>query len=219
MAAFDCVYRVTGATAVTVFAEPREDSASIGVREPEEDVHVSEVKGAWLRVKATATSKGGWVTGAGEGGCLEAVSGAGLLPQPARRGSYMLKVHHPSQEKLVLGEIAVAPEDTLAHCCALVETLTGLCQSKMIPIEGIKAPDGMAMNFPKINWIPANADKTVREAGYENGEQFMFTYLDPVCETLKPELKAMVVEDEEEQGEGNDFEFKASRFSRSAPMQ
>ena len=70
----------------------------------------------------------------------------------------------------------------------------------------------MAMSDRQIKFV-----KTVREAGYENGEQFMFTYLDPVCETLKPELKAMVVEEEEE-GDA-DFEFKASRFSRSAPMQ
>ena len=219
MAAFDCVYRVTGGTAVNIYAEPDENSASIGVREPEEDVHVAEVKGAWLRIKATATTKGGWVTGAGEGGCLEAVSGTGLLPEPARRGSCMLKVHHPSQEALVLGEIAVTPEATLAHCCELVESLTGLCKSKMIPIEGIKAPDlpaGMAMNFPPVNWVPASIDKTVGEAGYANGERFMFTYLDPVCETLKPELKAMVEEDEDE---GGAFEFKGSQIVRSAPMQ
>ena len=184
MAAFAraAVYEVAGEPA-QVFESASASSARLGERQPGEELSVVEVRGEWLRVKATALSKGGWVTGAG----------CELVPSPAAKGSLTLEVYHPEKEdKLKLCEICVQRHESLGRVCELIEELTGLKESAMIPVEGVKTDYGESLstfhsNLPKINWVACSKTKTVGEL-YAEGDQFMYTYIGEVDAVLYPDF-------------------------------
>ena len=208
------VHKVTGGP-VRVFESASDSSAPLGERQPGEELSVMEVRGEWLRIKATATSKGGWVMTGGE-----------LVPSVESRGSITLQVYHPEkEEKVKLCDVSVQPDETLGRVCELIEELTGLKESSMIPVEGLKTDlQGYVehlpnINLPKINWVACSKTKAVGEL-YADKERFMYTYIGEVDAVLYPDYAegsirrfstlesgeswkdAVAAEEEEEDGDG-----------------